>query len=100
MEEDLPIPPPPPLPLPTPMNECDVPPPPPPAPDDCWSMTEEETEADRRAMEALGLPTEFSSTKGKKVEGANVSAARVVRKRKYRQYMNRRGGFNRPLDGS
>lgn len=50
-------------------------------------------------MAALGLPAAFSSTKGKQVAGADVSGARVVKKRKYRQYMNRKGGFNRPLDG-
>ncbi|XP_015785736.1 U4/U6.U5 small nuclear ribonucleoprotein 27 kDa protein [Tetranychus urticae] len=40
----------------------------------------------------------FDSTKGKKVPGNNVSAVHVIHKRKYRQYMNRKGGFNRPLD--
>ncbi len=30
--------------------------------------------------------------------GADASAVDVKKKRKYRQYMNRRGGFNRPLD--
>jgi len=40
----------------------------------------------------------FHSTKGKKVEGNNQGAVHVIMKRKYRQYMNRKGGFNRPLD--
>jgi len=40
----------------------------------------------------------FDSTKGKKVPGNDVSAVHIVPKRKYRQYMNRKGGFNRPLD--
>uniref|UniRef100_T1E356 U4/U6.U5 small nuclear ribonucleoprotein 27 kDa protein n=1 Tax=Psorophora albipes TaxID=869069 RepID=T1E356_9DIPT len=40
----------------------------------------------------------FDSTKGKKVEGNNVGEVHVILKRKYRQYMNRKGGFNRPLD--
>lgn len=35
---------------------------------------------------------------GKKVPGNDVSAVHIVPKRKYRQYMNRKGGFNRPLD--
>lgn len=49
-------------------------------------------------MQTLGLPTSFDSTKGKQVAGADVSAARINKRRKFRQYMNRRGGFNRPLD--
>lgn len=40
----------------------------------------------------------FNSTKGKKVPGNDVGAVHVVKKRRYRQYMNRKGGFNRPLD--
>lgn len=40
----------------------------------------------------------FNSTKGKKVPGNEVGAVRVLKKRRYRQYMNRKGGFNRPLD--
>jgi U4/U6.U5 tri-snRNP-associated protein 3 len=35
---------------------------------------------------------------GKHIVGADVSAAKVNLPRRYRQYMNRRGGFNRPLD--
>ncbi|KAG6583208.1 U4/U6.U5 small nuclear ribonucleoprotein 27 kDa protein [Phytophthora cinnamomi] len=46
----------------------------------------------------------FDSTKGKAVEenvkSAAVGTARRENKREYRQYMNRRGGFNRPLDKS
>ncbi|KAL3311542.1 hypothetical protein Ciccas_009877 [Cichlidogyrus casuarinus] len=40
----------------------------------------------------------FGSTKGKKVEGNDIYAAKITKKRKYRQYMNRVGGFNRLLD--
>lgn len=39
----------------------------------------------------------FGSTKGKKVAGNNVGAIRKEKKTEYRQYMNRVGGFNRPL---
>jgi U4/U6.U5 tri-snRNP-associated protein 3 len=43
----------------------------------------------------------FDSTKGKQIQENQKSAARgAVKKneqRTYRQYMNRRGGFNRPL---
>jgi U4/U6.U5 tri-snRNP-associated protein 3 len=37
----------------------------------------------------------FDTTKNKKVPGADVSAVNVKKPMKYRQYMNRRGGFNR-----
>lgn len=40
----------------------------------------------------------FDSTKNKKVDGNQVGEVHVILKRKYRQYMNRKGGFNRPLD--
>uniref|UniRef100_A0A803Q9J5 U4/U6.U5 small nuclear ribonucleoprotein 27kDa protein domain-containing protein n=1 Tax=Cannabis sativa TaxID=3483 RepID=A0A803Q9J5_CANSA len=48
-------------------------------------------------MKKLGIPVGFDSTKGKHVPGADVSGIRPVTKRQPRQYMNRRGGFNRPL---
>lgn len=50
-------------------------------------------------MQAMGIPFGFDSTKGKYVEdaSANASAIKVKTKRSARQYMNRRGGFNRPL---
>ncbi|KAK0054671.1 U4/U6.U5 small nuclear ribonucleoprotein 27 kDa protein-like isoform X1 [Biomphalaria pfeifferi] len=48
-------------------------------------------------MKLMGFAN-FDSSKGKKVEGNDVSAVNLQRKRRYRQYMNRRGGFNRPLD--
>ena len=51
-----------------------------------------------RSLKALGLPLCFVSTKGKHVPGNYVGAVRVKTHREYRQYMNRRGGFNRPLD--
>ena len=44
----------------------------------------------------------FESTKGKAVKdnqtGASKGAAAKGKARVYRQYMNRRGGFNRALD--
>ncbi|CAA6672197.1 unnamed protein product [Spirodela intermedia] len=48
-------------------------------------------------MKKLGIPLGFDSTKGKPVAGADVSGMQAVTKRQPRQYMNRRGGFNRPL---
>ncbi|VDP22284.1 unnamed protein product [Soboliphyme baturini] len=47
--------------------------------------------------QTLGF-TSFDSTKGKKVPSNVRGLSSVHKKRKYRQYMNRRGGFNRPLD--
>lgn len=40
----------------------------------------------------------FDTTKNKKVPGNVDGNAKVNKRRKYRQYMNRKGGFNRPLD--
>lgn len=53
---------------------------------------------DEQEMAKLMGFSGFSSTKGKKVEGNDVGEVHVILKRKYRQYMNRKGGFNRPLD--
>ncbi|KAI9297486.1 U4/U6.U5 small nuclear ribonucleoprotein 27 kDa protein-like protein [Neoconidiobolus thromboides FSU 785] len=49
-------------------------------------------------MKLMGIGS-FETTKGKKVDDADVSGAHVKKQRQYRQYMNRKGGFNRPLDG-
>lgn len=50
----------------------------------------------------IGFSGGFASTKGKEVEDNSKSAAKGAaaknKARKYRQYMNRKGGFNRPLD--
>ena len=48
-------------------------------------------------MKKFGMPSGFSSTKGCFVPDANQSAVKFNSKRQPRQYMNRRGGFNRPL---
>jgi U4/U6.U5 tri-snRNP-associated protein 3 len=49
-------------------------------------------------MKLLGFSS-FDSTKGKHVDGAcNAGMSNIQQKRRYRQYMNRKGGFNRPLD--
>ena len=50
----------------------------------------------RRAMGFTG----FKSTKNTKVKGNNVYGVRKEKKTEYRQYMNRVGGFNRPLSPS
>lgn len=50
------------------------------------------------AMQAMMGFGSFGSTKGKKIPGNNAGAVRKEKKTEYRQYMNRVGGFNRPLD--
>lgn len=52
---------------------------------------------EQEMMKLMGF-CNFDSTKGKKVDGNDVGDVHVILKRKYRQYMNRKGGFNRPLD--
>ncbi|XP_061585779.1 U4/U6.U5 small nuclear ribonucleoprotein 27 kDa protein [Cololabis saira] len=62
--------------------------------EDMQGKTEEEIEM----MKLMGFGS-FDTTKGKKTDGSvNAYAINVSMKRKYRQYMNRKGGFNRPLD--
>ena len=48
-------------------------------------------------MKIMGF-SGFSTTKNKKVADNVHGDVHVLVKRKYRQYMNRKGGFNRPLD--
>eukprot|EP01083_Nonionella_stella_P020060 55637_1 len=67
-------------------------------------VDEEELEGmdeEDQMMKLLGIGG-FDSTKGKEVEDNKNSLARGSaaknKARKYRQYMNRKGGFNRPLD--
>lgn len=55
-----------------------------------------ETAEMRKAMGFTG----FKSTKNTKVKGNNVYGIRKEKKTEYRQYMNRVGGFNRPLSPS
>lgn len=58
---------------------------------------EGKTPEEQEMLKTMGF-CGFDTTKGKKVEGNNVGDVHVILKRKYRQYMNRKGGFNRPLD--
>lgn len=56
---------------------------------------EDETEAQMRKL--MGF-SNFRSTKNTKVPGNDkLYAVRKEKKTEYRQYMNRTGGFNRPL---
>jgi len=56
---------------------------------------------DEQMRKLMGIDG-FGSTKGQKVEDNHNSSARGVatknKARKYRQYMNRKNGFNRPLE--
>lgn len=57
------------------------------------------TPEDIQMMMACGIPFGFGSTAGTEVDDdtANASAIQVRSQRKARQFMNRKGGFNRPL---
>jgi len=56
------------------------------------------TNDDEAAMMAVMGMAGFGTTKGKQIEGNQEGAVHVKKMRTWRQYMNRRGGFNRPLD--
>ncbi|EGG00411.1 uncharacterized protein MELLADRAFT_93251 [Melampsora larici-populina 98AG31] len=63
-------------------------------------VDEDEDEEDEEAKMArlMGFSS-LSTTKGKHVNGnSEAGTVDVVKVRTWRQYMNRRGGFNRPLD--
>ena len=60
------------------------------------SVEDPEEAAMRRLMGFSG----FSSTSGKEVEGNEQGGKATSSIRKYRQYMNRAGGFNRSLDAT
>lgn len=49
------------------------------------------------AMQAMMGFGGFGTTKQKQIAGNDVGAVRKEKKTEYRQYMNRVGGFNRPL---
>jgi U4/U6.U5 tri-snRNP-associated protein 3 len=56
----------------------------------------EESRLERQMLKTMGF-TAFKSTQNTKVPGNNVYGVRKEKKTEYRQYMNRPGGFNRPL---
>lgn len=47
-------------------------------------------------MQQMGMPFGFDTSQGK--QHADAGAVKVKSTREGRQYMNRRGGFNRPLE--
>ncbi|VDK50004.1 unnamed protein product, partial [Anisakis simplex] len=53
--------------------------------------------ADKEIAKMMGFVS-FSTTKNKKVTGNTDGVVMINKPRRYRQYMNRKGGFNRPLD--
>ncbi|KAF7338408.1 SNRNP27 domain-containing protein [Mycena venus] len=68
------------------------------APDDPNEEGEEMEMDDEAGMMAMMGLNGFGTTKGKHIEGNQEGAVSVKKQRTWRQYMNRRGGFNRPLD--
>jgi U4/U6.U5 tri-snRNP-associated protein 3 len=62
--------------------------------DDDEIVVEDDGMAAMQAMMGFGG---FGTTQNKKVAGNDISAVRKEKKTEYRQYMNRVGGFNRPL---
>jgi len=58
---------------------------------------DDDTKDDTAMMALMGLSS-FGSTKGQTVVGNQEGAVDIKKIRTWRQYMNRRGGFNRPLD--
>lgn len=60
-------------------------------------MVQQEELTEYQLLEKLMGVTAFDTTKGQDHTATDLSAAKKKTKRRYRQYMNRRGGFNRPL---
>ncbi|GMH37705.1 hypothetical protein BSKO_05578 [Bryopsis sp. KO-2023] len=62
-------------------------------------FTADITPEDVQMMQAMGIPFGFDSSKGKdsKDLASKMSSVRTKSTRQARQYMNRKGGFNRPL---
>jgi len=58
---------------------------------------EDVNDEDAAMMAMMGV-TGFGTTKGKHVSGNQEGSVNIKKERTWRQYMNRRGGFNRPLD--
>ncbi|KAJ5545495.1 hypothetical protein N7535_006119 [Penicillium sp. DV-2018c] len=59
----------------------------------------DEDEMEALMRKAMGF-TRFRTTKNSKIPGNQIYAVRKEKKIEYRQYMNRQGGFNRPLSPS
>lgn len=59
----------------------------------------DEGEMDEMMRRSMGF-SRFRTTKNTKVPGNEIYGVRKEKKSEYRQYMNRTGGFNRPLSPS
>ncbi|PGH17264.1 hypothetical protein AJ80_04906 [Polytolypa hystricis UAMH7299] len=59
----------------------------------------DEDEMDQLMRKTMGFST-FRTTQNTKIPGNNIYGVRKEKKTEYRQYMNRSGGFNRPLSPS
>ena len=67
--------------------------------DDDEGVVEEQDAESMAMMQMMGFSA-FDSTAGKSVDDPRCKMEAVKKNgtRKYRQYMNRKGGFNRPLE--
>ncbi|KAJ9604026.1 hypothetical protein H2200_011549 [Cladophialophora chaetospira] len=63
------------------------------------AMAIDEDSEDARLRKMMGFVS-FNTTQNKKVPGNQIYGVRKEKKTEYRQYMNRVGGFNRPLSPS
>jgi len=59
----------------------------------------DEDEMEEMMRKTMGF-SRFRTTKNTKVPGNDIYGVRKEKTSKYRQYMNRTGGFNRPLSPS
>ncbi|CAI7569093.1 unnamed protein product [Penicillium discolor] len=59
----------------------------------------DEDEMEAQMRKTMGF-SRFRTTKNTKIPGNNIYGVRKEKKIEYRQYMNRQGGFNRPLSPS
>eukprot|EP00397_Hematodinium_sp_SG-2012_P055305 GEMP01067402.1.p1 GENE.GEMP01067402.1~~GEMP01067402.1.p1 ORF type:complete len:137 (+),score=39.63 GEMP01067402.1:59-469(+) len=60
--------------------------------------TPEENPVDEVLMSKIMGFASFDTSKGKDHSDTSLDGVKKTTRRQYRQYMNRRGGFNRPLD--
>ncbi|KAL8904467.1 MAG: hypothetical protein Q9171_007045 [Xanthocarpia ochracea] len=63
-------------------------------------VIDEDSDPETAQMRRMMGFADFKTTKNTKVPGNDVYAVRKEKKTEYRQYMNRVGGFNRPLSPS
>ena len=63
------------------------------------AMAVDEDPEDALLRKMMGFKA-FNTTQNKKVPGNQIYGVRKEKTTKYRQYMNRQGGFNRPLSPS